>query len=273
MKRFELNATTNAQAIEYINSRAKQLLRHNFRILEILEFQYGVIAFFTKGGKTYQSTYILDQFRNKGIYRNTIKHTVLTTPDCGIVEYLTKHNIDYISVDNSPFIEYDMISDFYQGDKASRSGVAFMNHIDEGLYILNYINASETAKKAYCLHPMLQSDTDLTMNIDKFQGIDSNVIITAVEYRSVANEYLSSREIHNLSEIRLSPLEDVNNMLIADKVQNKKDFMLYHKGIHPKSNTLEHYFDNWLAALGSEHLYVLCLQQISSTPSIISETV
>jgi hypothetical protein len=39
-------------------------------------------------------------------------------------------------------------------------------------------------------------------------------------------------------------------MLIADKVQNKADFDLYHRGTHPESAKLEMYFDNWLRRLG-----------------------
>jgi len=44
-----------------------------------------------------------------------------------------------------------------------------------------------------------------------------------MEYRSVANDYLSTRIISDVQEIRLSPLPDVQDMLIADKVQNYKD--------------------------------------------------
>jgi hypothetical protein len=262
--RFNLNANTNSEAIEYLNSRAKQLLRHNFKLVDISEFTHGVTALFERDGTTFQSTYILEQYRNKGLYRNTINHTILTTPDCGIEAYLIKHNIDYVCVENSPFIEYDLISEFYQGDRASRSGVEFMNHIDEGLYILNRIGASETAKKAYCLHPMLQSDIDLVNNIGNFQGIDPAVLITTVEYRSVANAYLSTRDIEHLSDIKISPLDDVNDMLIADKIQNKKDFMLHHKGTHPKSSRLERYFNNWLEVFGMEYEYEFCAEVITT---------
>ncbi len=71
-----------------------------------------------------------------------------------------------------------------------------------------------------------------------------------MEYRSVANEYLSHRTIAHVDEIRLSPLPEVNQMLIADKVQNCKDFELYHKATHPRSAELDLYFNNWLRRLG-----------------------
>ena len=38
-------------------------------------------------------------------------------------------------------------------------------------------------------------------------------------------------------------------MLIADKVQNRKDFLKYHYGTHKKSVELDIYFKNWLRAL------------------------
>lgn len=146
-------------------------------------------------------------------------------------------------------IEYKIISDFY-GDKiANRSGVRLMNHIDEGLYILEKIGASDVAKRAYCLHPIVQDDQSLKENSYLLKDIDSGVIIAAIEYRSVANEYLSKRVIESIDEIRLSPLKDVNDMLIADKIQNRKDFELYHLGKHERSNELDQYFKNWFTRL------------------------
>lgn len=148
------------------------------------------------------------------------------------------------------FIEYRIISDLY-GDKiANRSGVKLINHIDEGIYILDKIGASDVAKRAYCLHPIVQDDESLKNNKHLLKNIDSDVIIAAIEYRSVANDYLSKRDIKSLDEIRLSPLKEVNDMLIADKIQNRKDFELYHLGKHERSSQLDQYFRNWLTKLG-----------------------
>jgi len=153
-------------------------------------------------------------------------------------------------------VEYKLISKFYLNKTAKRSGVALINHIDEGLLILSYINASQVAMCAYCIHPLLQSDTDLLNNYYWLNGVDSKVIILAMEYRSVANEYLSHRKINSIDEIRLSPLDRVNVMLIADKIQNRKDFELYHKGTHPRSEELDVYFKNWLKRLNiTEEFY------------------
>jgi hypothetical protein len=124
-----------------------------------------------------------------------------------------------------------------------------MNHIDEGIKILNDIGASEWAKKAYAIHPIFQSDDALSEPNLNLVNLNPLSIINVMEYRSVANEYLSNRKISSIDEIRLSPLKDVNDMLIADKIQNYKDFELYHKQTHEKSKELDEYFNNWLKKL------------------------
>ncbi|WP_437969795.1 hypothetical protein WMF04_11090 [Sorangium sp. So ce260] len=48
----------------------------------------------------------------------------------------------------------------------------------------------------------------------------------------------------------MSPLEEVNHLLRADKIQNYKDFLLHHRGTHPRRVELDRYFNQWLARLG-----------------------
>lgn len=155
---------------------------------------------------------------------------------------------------NKDFPEYHIISEFYKGKTAKRSGVPYMNHIDEGLIILEQIGASWDAHKAFCLHPIFQADMDLGEFVYKnipihYDMLNGMTVLLCMEYRSVANEYLSKRIITDISEIRLSPLKEVNDMLIADKVQNFKDFILYHRD-HERYNELYAYFNNWFNRLG-----------------------
>jgi len=147
-------------------------------------------------------------------------------------------------------LEYKLISAHYGTCFAKRSRVPLINHINEGLIVLDRIGATEQAKRAFCLHPLLQHDFDLDKNYYMVSNTcDARVVMLAMEYRSVANEFLSDK-INSGNEIRLSPLYEVNDMLAADKVQNYKDFLKYHFGTHPRSDDLIRYFDKWLKRLG-----------------------
>lgn len=166
---------------------------------------------------------------------------------------------------------YKAILVYYGNKKAKRSKIPYINHINEGLIILDKIGASLNAKEGYCLHPILQNDEDLAKAFQKESvlyryPIDLYSLSLAIEYRWIANGYLSNRSITSLSEVKLSPLKEVQQMLIADKVQNRKDFELYHKNTHPRSKELEVYFCNWLNILGiSEEEYQSLISSINSS--------
>lgn len=153
---------------------------------------------------------------------------------------------------NNP--HYQLIQNYYDGKKARRSEVPYIHHIDEGLIVLRALKASRQACEAYCLHPIVQSDADLTQacrprGVLVGAKVSPVSLALAMEYRRVANAYLSIRKIQSISEIELSPLADVQVMLIADKVQNRKDFEIYHQATHPRSRVLDQYFRNWLRRL------------------------
>jgi hypothetical protein len=158
---------------------------------------------------------------------------------------------------------YRLVRTFYGDRRAERSQVPLINHINEGYIILQRIGASMYAAEAFCLHPLLQRDEDLQKNHLQVcrRGVDKHVIILAMEYRNISNSFLSDKvrsveytrghfEVEATGTIKLSPLPDVNDMLIADKVQNRKDFLLYHAESHSRTKELNHYFNLWLEALG-----------------------
>lgn len=161
---------------------------------------------------------------------------------------------------------YVAIADYYGDRKAERSGVRLMQHIDDGLVVLDQINASGAAMRAYCLHPLFQQDDDLTSSAEAMRDFapvatrDPYVMLLVMEYRYRANAWLSDKvrtiERKSAGERVISDglpvpgvLEEVWHMLIADKVQNRKDFLTHHKGTHPRSAELELYFGHWLLAL------------------------
>ena len=140
------------------------------------------------------------------------------------------------------------IEEFYGDRRAKRSNVLLMNHINEGIKILEWRSASDDAKAAFMIHPIFQNDKDLgSRQYIKWIGTFSqNVILLAMEYRHIANSYLPK---HETRTIILSCLDEVNEMLIADKVQNRKDFLLYNNKEDSHSRRLNSYFDEWLTAL------------------------
>ncbi|MBZ4394074.1 hypothetical protein [Myxococcus sp. AS-1-15] len=79
---------------------------------------------------------------------------------------------------------------------------------------------------------------------------DPRVLALALDYRETANAALSPRpDLMGPEDIALSTEPEVNDMLRADKVQNYKDFLRHHRGVHPRSVELERYFQAWLARL------------------------
>jgi hypothetical protein len=164
--------------------------------------------------------------------------------------------------------EYSAIVAFYGHRRAERSQVLLIAHIDEGLRILDALGASDAAKRAFCLHPIVQADADLAANAPRLRELadDVYVMALAIEYRHIANATLSQRDIASADEIVLSPIADVNAMLVADKVQNRKDFESHHRGTHPRSAELDRYFRLWLERLGvSEDRYRALVAMTAST--------
>lgn len=151
--------------------------------------------------------------------------------------------------------EYRTIDEHYGDRCARRSGVRLMQHIDEGIALLQWLGADPQAIRAYCLHPILQPDPELATVDLAGLTTDPVVMALAMEYRSVANAYLSPMGARDADDIRLSPLEAVNDMLRADKIQNYKDFLRDHSETHPRSAALQRYFQAWLARLGVDERF------------------
>ncbi|MEJ8852455.1 hypothetical protein [Variovorax rhizosphaerae] len=156
--------------------------------------------------------------------------------------------------------EYQAIRTHYADRIAKGSGVLLLQRIDEGLIILSELDATEAAMRAFCLHPLFQADEDLIQHGQDFMNsvdADPFVILLVMEFRSRANAWPLDRVQRSPDGLRMvadgrpsaGPLEAVNHMLIADKVQHRKDFIRHHRGKHPSSDALDMYFDRWLEAL------------------------
>lgn len=263
--RFDFDAKKHFDAEQYIIGRARQLLEHRVMITGIKRSRYGVRATFDLNGMPYQAFYILKQHRGMGEFKVQLAShpdiPIVTLDACRMEPWLVKNAVPHICLRSQDSAEYKKIERHYGRKRADRSNALFMNHIDEGLAVLQWIGASRAAKNAYCIHPIVQMDDDLSTSWDcrewmtpdrNWTGCSAESVLLAMEYRSVANEYLSARLVLDPKDIRLSPIPEVNEMLIADKVQNRKDFELHHEATHPRSKELAHYFRMWLQRLGVE---------------------
>ncbi|MEO1088035.1 MAG: hypothetical protein AAFY88_27700, partial [Acidobacteriota bacterium] len=110
----------------------------------------------------------------------------------------------------------------------------------------------------FCVHPICQSDRHLRRALTgeiKLAHLTGDVVALAMEYRRVANAYISTMKVRRGGAIALSPLDEVNAMLAADKVQNFKDFRLHicreFNGAPDRvSARYIAYFESWLERLG-----------------------
>lgn len=256
--RLNPEAETHDEAVWYLRDRARQMLHKGWLPCGDLDATpdavHGMMMHPMYG--MHQVIYVFKNSRSKGVFQSLVTAPIVTTPDCGIEYFLRKKKIPYQLA--TSFVlssnEYKAVSEFYGDRCAARSQVPLINHIDEGLYVLQEIGANMETMQAYCLHPLCQDDAALaSFNPSKFSP---RSVMLALEYRNIANLYLSFRPITGLEEIKLSPLEAVNQMLVADKVQNQKDFLLHHYGRHPRSGELQQYFSNWIQRLSLDPVQV-----------------
>lgn len=263
-ERFDMNATTLDGAREYFRGRALQLLREGFRprgdVRELVHdgVAWGAEATVARGGVDYTSVYVYAQARGVGhmsrlVDRIKREHRALIThPDCDLERFFREREVEYLVAGQFALTrEYRAVETFYGDRRAKRSGLHTMNHIDEGLAVLAWLEASDKAQRAYCLHPLVQADADLLASYPHLAQAteDPQVLALALEYRNVANAYLSHRTVTGAEEVALSPLAEVNDMLRADKVQNYKDFIRHHRPTHPRAEALDRYFRTWLDRL------------------------
>jgi hypothetical protein len=144
--------------------------------------------------------------------------------------------------------EMDMIRAFYGDRTAKRSGVDLIEHIEQGLRVINAREAGQWAWRAFCIHPILQRDEDLIAARYRIDELHPMTVCLAMEYRAVANAGLRGAFESTSYLPKLSCLPAVNEMLVADKVQNRKDFERYNFS-HPEADKLRDYFHRWMIAL------------------------
>jgi hypothetical protein len=277
-----MDADDRAAATSYLQERAYQAAIDGWRPVSLEPeslldgtFEWGLRGRARNGDREAQSIYVYASARGGGRltrYLRASELPVVTTPDCEIEGFLRHVGARFEVVAGiTDAREYKAIEASYGGRRAARSQVLLMHHIDEGLQVLAHRGASTRAMKAFCLHPLVQEDTALAAAYPQIAELtdDPAVLALALEYRHIANATLSTRSIAGASDIPLSPLPEVNEMLVADKLQNWKDFVLHHCATHPRAEVLERYFALWHERLGvtpAERVHWFEALQITPTP-------
>jgi hypothetical protein len=163
-------------------------------------------------------------------------------------KFLLPRDVQYAWLVSAP--EYKAIVDWYGDRRAGRSQVPLINHIHEGIVLMRWQGGITQAKAlAWCIHPFAQihlEDGEILTHMHSRWGFSGNSMDLAMLYARVAGAYLPR---HKQKIPTLSVSQSVNEMLIVDKIQNRRDFMRYHNGVHPNSRRLEEYFEDWFIAL------------------------
>jgi len=280
LPRFDYVAETITEALEYYRNRVTSLLSSGWSWNGCYKnLGWGIHVKLENDGTLYDSVYVLD--RNKGHllkWFNDAERNFVCMDECQkMLQWLIKNDIEFIKACRNNSDAYDYSEKFCGNRRAKRTNVFYMSHVDEGLYILDRMQSSgkiisEFTRDAYSLHVALQADNDLSSfyeNECEWGFIDTRSIILAMEYRNVANSYLSFRNISSTNDIKLSTIHDVNIMLWADKIQNRKDFERYHLGTHPQSGRLAQYFENWFERLEiPEDFYTQMVSEINKKTGI-----
>lgn len=158
-------------------------------------------------------------------------------------------------------VEYEIINTMYCDLKAKRTGLPYMRHIDQGLVILEAMNAPPRTLRAWCVHPVFQLDDFFPPLMEEgakgarlLQMLSWQTVALAMEYRAVANAFLTKPRRWQPDFPHLSPVAEVNMMLCADKLQNERDARnhLYGKIPHEERRHLEEYFHRWFSVLKIE---------------------
>lgn len=214
----------------------------------------GVIAAFRYMKNSYYSFYLKPNLRHSGNYKRVVQeleYPILTSSNCDLEPYLLANGVEHLCLGKLLPNEYTVINDYYGNDRAKRSGIPFINHIQEGLNVL-YTRQNEVdsdVSRAFCLHPIFQDPFFFDLTTRSKIGnlaLDPVIVCLAMEYREIANAHL----VKNHGEsYKISSSWEVNEMLIADKIQNYKDFQATYVGTPEEYKTRDEYFKNWLARL------------------------
>lgn len=162
-----------------------------------------------------------------------------------------------------------LIETIYAGRRTRRSGLPLRNHIDEGLIILVALQATRTEAEAFCLHAPAQisyhfgarpaanhhlpatpqGPRDTWLLKTRFP-LAAEAVTLAWRFAAQAEAFRPDHLADHEAPPPITVDTAVRKLLIADKVQNRKDFERFHQHRHPRADLLTRYFSAWFNLLG-----------------------
>jgi len=255
-ERFSPDCETHEEAEEYFRNCSIQLRGDNIALVpnSFRHFDYGCSAQFRdlETEEVYDSLYVLKSGRGNMNYSHWLETEatgrILTAPDCRLELFLENHKIPYrVAGAWMTWPEYEEITRHYGDARAKRSGLYYMNHIDEGIAILRKFGVEDYVLKAWMLHPLFQVDLE-NFHKRNYGGLklDMEVVMMAMAYRETANSYLPRNVRDKVPEVKV---KELHLMLLADKIQNAKDCRR-NPNIEPwREDGLALYFGKWRLCL------------------------
>ena len=186
----ELSSDQADEVTNYLKRRYYQIaaLGHNVchpMIIKKEEMQILFLSYsYYEDSQNYAAVYLYRNFRTKGKYRkileslNKADYEIITVDDCNLNKYFKHIKINYACINICP--EYSVISEYYNGKYAKRTGLHYMNHIDEGCILID----DPTHKQAFMLHPIFQNGDQDKVDLS---NCNKNAIKLAEKYAVVAN--------------------------------------------------------------------------------------
>lgn len=276
-KRFNSDVSTLEEAIEYYTNRSIQMLNCQWSWDgKFKEIDGGIeITFIHEEQGEFKSALIFKQNVGKGFMKKYFQDNpglkFVSGPMCKKMKsWLDYQDVEYMCFEPHLTSEYLSVQRHYGDTKAQRSNNYYMNHIDEGIYIIRYLGQEgthdiEDTCRAFCLHPLMQDDAEF-LKCKPLAKWSTRALMLSMEYRHVANSFLPKHM--GIREPPVSVLHpEVALMLKADKIQNRKDFEIYVTPVESKEkiDLLRAYFDDWFRVLNiSEVNYRALVSDIQS---------
>jgi len=155
-----------------------------------------------------------------------------------------------IAIEDTP--EYILAEKDLTPTISRRSQQSHFIHVRQGIEILRAMKSSYAAQRAFAIHPLLQDKEKLDFYRFRMENCSVHAVVLAMEFCALAT---AGKRPHNpLGKTwmpAVSNVHEVNDMLIADKIQNWVSYKKYHN-LYPDLDKKQMiaYFNKWFDALG-----------------------